>query len=183
MTGIQVPLLIAGRIAVGAGVAPPLNVTVEVDVQMVVAPETIPCGRYGCYVLHALIHRGFGRDILLGLCVEGFRRGLRIGEGVSCCEGEPVWQDYFHGCIDALDGCLVDVGTLTDGGPSCGRKGRELRIACDDFRAQRAVVDHIADLIDEGIDADVQPRTAVVDVGIPEMALLGLQCRVGSRVA
>ena len=57
MAGVEVPLLIARSIPVSAAIAPTLNMPVEVDVQVIVLPHMIPCGRQVCHISHALVYR------------------------------------------------------------------------------------------------------------------------------
>ena len=118
MAGVEVPLLIARSIPVSAAIAPTLNMPVEVDVQVIVLPHMIPCGRQVCHISHALVYRGLGLDILLSLGVKCHRGGFRVGVGIAGSDGEPVWQDEFHVGIDTPNLRTVDVVALTNGGPS-----------------------------------------------------------------
>ena len=70
VAGVEVPLLIAWSIAVCAAVAATLDVSVEIDIQVIAAPYTVPSGRYVGYISHAFIHWGLFLDILLCLCIE-----------------------------------------------------------------------------------------------------------------
>ena len=179
----EVPLLDAVGIAVGAAVALALDVAVDGDVQVVLAPGVVPCGKDIADVLDALVHGRLGDLVLLRLGVQRLRLGLGVGEGVAAADGDTAGDEELHGGADAAERGAVDVVALADGLPAFVAQGGEVGVGQNLLVGHHAVVDHVADFVEETADADAHPFVAVLGIDVEEMVLLGLQVGVVERVA
>lgn len=91
----EVPLAEPVSIAVRAAVALALEMTVEGDVEVIVAPRMIPRGKGITHMFHTLIHRRSGDNVLLRCIVQRLRLSFGIGEGVASAEREASRKQEF----------------------------------------------------------------------------------------
>ena len=157
MASGEVPLTSGFCIAVGTAVALTLNVTAKGDGQVVVVPCLVPGGEDATHVLHAFINGRGGGDILLCLLIQGLRLSLRVREGIATADGKAVGQEEFHRSSDAAQGGAVDIVALTNSGPTLVLQSGEGGAGVDFGLGHCAVVDHIADFVQESADADHHP--------------------------